>query len=96
MADYSKEFVDKHFEDPQFSWDFEIAEIGASLEKDHIYPVICEGYGFLGIYRDSEGMLELVFEHPTDDLGVEMVPLDELDKRYVESSLPWQRMRGRK
>jgi hypothetical protein len=94
MAEFSKQYVERQFEDPEFAWDFDIEEIGKDLQNDHIHPMICEGYGFLGVFKNQKGEIELAFEHPTEDLGLEMVPYDQLDKRYREGSLPWQRMKG--
>lgn len=94
MADFSKEYVERQFEDPQFPWDFEIEKIGKDLYRDHVYPVICEGYGFVAIYKNKEGKIQLAFDNPKEDIGLEMVDLEDLDERYKQKSLPWQKMVG--
>jgi hypothetical protein len=94
MADFSKQYIERQFEDPQFPWDFDISEIGNGLENDHIHPIICEGYGFIGVYKSTDGKVQLAFDNPMAEFDLEMVDLEDLDRRYEEHSLPWQK-RGR-
>jgi len=92
MALYSKEFVEKHFE--EWTWDFSVEEIGMQLQPDQNIHVICEGYGFISIYMTKEGVRSVVFDVETFDDGsknVEIVSIADLDRRYLEGSLPWQK-----
>lgn len=96
MADFSKEFVERHFEDDQFPWDFEITKIGQELEPNHAYSAICEGYGFVAIYKSKDGKTQLFFDDPNGEDGLEIVDLEQLEERYAQSSLPWQKELGDK
>lgn len=92
MADFSKEFCETH--DPEMPWDFDVAEMAKTLEPEHYLPIICEGYGFIGIYRTAEGTVSLVFnkDTTTEDGGqeIELVRYEELEERYSARTLPWQ------
>lgn len=94
MAEYSKEFIEKHFDDPEFPWDFSIDNISIRLQPNQHLHAICEGYGFISIYRTLEGERSAVFEVDTFEDGgrsVEIVAIKDLDRRYSEGSLPWQK-----
>lgn len=87
MADYSKQFVEGQLMDEQFGWDFDIEDLAKELEERHMIPVICEGYGFIGILR-LDGKIQLLFEDENSEDGAELVPLEDLDRRFDERSLP--------
>lgn len=93
MADFSKEYCENH--DPEMPWDFSIQEIGEDLGPEFYTPIICEGYGFTGIYRLRTGEIGLVFDGGPAPDGegnlIEIVPFDDLDRLYNEGSLPWQK-----
>jgi hypothetical protein len=93
MADYSKEFVERHFEDPEFPWDFCIEDIGMTLQPDEYVAMICEGYGFTGIYMTPEGERSVIYtlEEVEGGNAIEVISIVDLDKRYNEGSLPWQK-----
>ena len=51
MAEFSKQYQ-KAFD---FDWhDFDYEEIFNKLEKNQVYPIICEGLGTLAIARSEE------------------------------------------
>lgn len=93
MAEYSKEFVLAHFEDPEFPWDFCIEDISKTLQPEEYVPMICEGYGFLGIYLTAEGGISLIYvvREVEDGQEIEAINIADLDRRYNERSLPWQK-----
>jgi hypothetical protein len=47
MADFSKQWCDQN--DPDMPYDFDVIEEFKKLSEDCWIPIICEGYGFLGI-----------------------------------------------
>jgi hypothetical protein len=51
MADFSKQWCDQN--DPDMPYDFDVIEEFKKLSEDHWIPIICEGYGFLGILNDK-------------------------------------------
>jgi hypothetical protein len=51
MADFSKQWCDQN--DPDMPYDFDVIEEFKKLSEDHYIPMICEGYGFLGILNDK-------------------------------------------
>ena len=93
MADYSIEFVFTHFEDPEFPWDFCIEDIGMTLQPEEYVPIVCEGYGFTGIYMTPEGERSVIFNLEETEGGntIEVVSVVDLDRLYSEGNLPWQR-----
>ena len=59
MAEFSKQWCE--INDPEMSWDFDILEEARKLKPDHYISIICEGFGFLGIGKKSDGTLQLYF-----------------------------------
>ena len=90
MAEYSKQFVERQFMDEQFGWDFDIEELAIGLNEKYMIPVICEGYGFIGILK-LDGKIQLIFSDDDSEDGAELVPYDDLDRRFEERSLPSQK-----
>ncbi len=92
MAEFSKEYCEAH--DPEMPSDFNVAEMAETLAPEHYIPIICEGYGFVGIYRTIEGNVALVFnkDTTTSDGGqeIELVRYEDLEERYAARTLPWQ------
>jgi hypothetical protein len=93
MAEFSKEFCEKH--DPETPWDFSIQEIGENLPAEQYHAIICEGYGFLGIYRKPSGEISLVFDDGEapggDGTLIELIAFEDLDRLYEAGELPWQK-----
>jgi len=78
MADFSKEYVDKYMDGCPA--DFSIVEEAAKLKSGEWMPIICEGYGFFGIYKDDEGDTFLLFEEEERPTQYRLVRIDKLDE----------------
>jgi hypothetical protein len=65
MAEFSKQYCEIYDED--FPWDFDIEEEAANIPKGHYKPIICEGFGFLGIGVDLNGNIEVFLTDPKDE-----------------------------
>lgn len=57
MAEFSKQWCYKN--DPQMSFDFDINEVANGLEPNHYTPIICEGFGFIAIGKDTDNNIML-------------------------------------
>lgn len=54
MAEFSKQYQDAF----SFDWhDFDYQEIFEKLEKNQVYPIICEGLGTLAVARSDEDQM---------------------------------------
>jgi len=49
VAEFSREYCESY--DFEGFSDFSVEEIFEGLEEGYYFPIICEGYGFLGISR---------------------------------------------
>jgi hypothetical protein len=65
MAEFSKQYCEIYDED--FPWDFDIEEIADTIPKGHYKPIICEGFGFLGIGIDLNGNIEIFLTDHKDE-----------------------------
>ena len=77
MAEFSKQYCEIYDED--FPWDFDIEEIAETIPKGHYKPMICEGFGFLGIGVDLNDNIEILLTDPNDE--TKYVQLDY--KKYI-------------
>jgi hypothetical protein len=59
MADFSKQWCE--INDPEMPWDFDILEEANKLKPDYYISIICEGFGFFGIGKKSDGTIQLYF-----------------------------------
>jgi len=59
MADYSKQWAEKY--DSEFPWDFDIEEEFENIPHGFYKPIICEGFGFIGLERSTDGKMLLLF-----------------------------------
>jgi len=60
MAEFSKQYTQRP--DSEFDqWDFDILEIAKDLSSGFYTPIICEGFGFIGIGKDDDGEIILAF-----------------------------------
>jgi hypothetical protein len=66
MAEFSKQYCEKH--------DFDINEIAEGLNNDHYTSIICEGYGFIAVGKDSTG--KIILAMPTGEHGEEGSPVE--------------------
>jgi len=57
MAEFSKQWVELN--DPEMGWDFDIDQITSELPKSTMIPYICEGFGFVAIGKDENGVIHL-------------------------------------
>jgi hypothetical protein len=64
MAEFSKQYCEIYDED--FPWDFDIEEVAETIPKAHYKPIICEGFGFLGIGVKLNGDIEILLEDHKD------------------------------
>lgn len=65
MAEFSKQYCEIY--DWDFPWDFDIEEFAADIPKGHYKPIICEGFGFLGIAVSLNGDIEILFRDLKDE-----------------------------
>jgi len=77
MADFSKQWAELY--DPEFPWDFDIEEIANEIPKGYYKPIICEGFGFLGIGVKLDGEIELYLTNSNDENNLTRVDY----KRYI-------------
>jgi len=60
MAEFSKQYIQSSNSELE-NWDFDILEIAKTLKNGYYTPVICEGYGFIGIAKNEFGEIQLAF-----------------------------------
>ena len=65
MAEFSKQYCEIYDED--FPWDFDIEVEAEAIPKGYYKPMICEGFGFLGIGVDIDGNIEVFLPDPKDE-----------------------------
>ena len=53
MAEFSKQYCEIY--EPELAWDFDIEEIAETIPKGYYKPMICEGFGILGIAVTIDG-----------------------------------------
>ncbi len=59
MVEYSKQYCEIH--QPDLAWGFDIDEVITEIPHGYSKPLICAGFGFVGIGIDLEGNAELYF-----------------------------------
>lgn len=84
MADFSKQYCE--LRDSEIPHDFDILEIADGLEPEQCTSIICEGFGFLAIGKDSEGKIILAFRDSSQEESKEGIPV--LWKKYDEVVVP--------
>jgi hypothetical protein len=63
MAEFSKQYQEAF----DFDWnDFDYQEIFDRLEKNQLYPLICEGLGTLGVAKSDSGEMLLLVQDEED------------------------------
>jgi len=67
MADFSKQWCD--INDPEMPYDFDIIEEYNKLSEGEWIPVICEGFGFLGI-ANINNQCKVMIDNEWIDLDV--------------------------
>jgi len=61
MSEYSKEYLESQGFFKGF--DFSILEVFETLKEGEYLPIICEGFGCVGILN-QEGVCHLIFQNP--------------------------------
>lgn len=82
MAEFSKQWCELN-DSTGIRPDFDIHEIASGLENDHYTSVICEGFGFVAIAKDSDGNVLLGMPTESDE-PVEAGMTQVVWKRYDE------------
>jgi hypothetical protein len=59
MAEFSKQWCDMH--DPKWPWDFDLDEEFNNMQPGEWGPLICEGFGFVGILKQLDGSKYCLF-----------------------------------
>ena len=82
MAEYSKQYCEIY--DPEFPWDFDIEEEALNIPKGHYKPIICEGFGFLGIGVKLDGTITILIDDSDGSYENAGVVRQVEYKRYIE------------
>ena len=82
MAEFSKQWAEIY--DPEFPWDFDIEEEAANIPKGHYKPIICEGFGFLGIGVRMDGTITILIDDSDGSYENAGVVRQVEYKRYIE------------
>jgi hypothetical protein len=61
MAEFSKQWCEAN--DPEMPWDFDLDKEFQKLGFGEWMPLICEGYGFVGIQKLLDGTKQCVFKN---------------------------------
>lgn len=77
MAEFSKQWCEQSGID--MPWDFDILKEAEGLGPNETLPLICEGYGFDGITKDSKNNVLLRF-HNWQDGTTNWIPYNILVK----------------
>ena len=85
MAEFSKQYCEIYDED--FPWDFDIEAEAETIPKGHYKPMICEGFGFLGIGVDLNGNIEILLTNPKDE--TKSPGFIDLDSIIRETATPY-------
>jgi len=83
MAEFSKQWCEIH--DPQMSWDFDIDEIATEIPRGYYKPIICEGFGFVGIGVGMNRDIQLLFADKIGD-KFDKVNYNHFIRKQKESS----------
>lgn len=95
MAEFSKEYIDKHNQGAQY--DFSIVAAYNELKSGHYVNFICEGYGFAAILRiersdtevkdvcDMEDCRLVYTDYNDQDAEPIFVRFDELEEYWNEN-----------
>jgi hypothetical protein len=59
MAEFSKQWCE--IWDPSMPHGFDIESITRDMYRDRYYPIVCEGFGFNCIHKDTHGNIWLAY-----------------------------------
>ena len=82
MAEFSKQYCEIY--EPQLGWDFDIEEEATNIPKGHYKPIICEGFGFLGIGVRMDGTITILIDDSDGSYENAGVVRQVEYKRYIE------------
>jgi hypothetical protein len=77
MADFSKQWCEEN--NLEISGDFDILEEADKLDPNSYIDIICEGFGFNAISKDSNGNVLLSFHNDQDGI-TEWKPYNKIIK----------------
>lgn len=84
MADYSKQYCDKH--NQGFPYDFDLDEEYAKLKNGEYMPLICEGFGFTHISKSDEGVRQVVYTNYLEDGDdYKTIDFDKIDNKTYKN-----------
>jgi hypothetical protein len=82
MAEFSKQYCEIY--EPDLKWDFDIEEEASNIPKGHYKPIICEGFGFLGIGVKLDGNITILIDD-SDGSYENAGSLRQIEyKKYIE------------
>jgi hypothetical protein len=83
MAEFSKQYQEAF----NFDWhDFDYEEIFNKLEKNQVYPIICEGLGTLAVARSEEDEMLFAIQSEEEPDMVIWKRLDDVIELVKSSS----------
>jgi hypothetical protein len=67
MAEFSKQYIQNYM--PEFEeWDFDIEEEFDNIQPGEYMPLICEGFGFVGIEKQLDGSKFFLYRNNKDNI----------------------------
>jgi len=83
MAEFSKQYQEAF----DFDWhDFDYEEIFNKLEKNQVYPIICEGLGTLAVARSDEDQMLFAIQSEEEPDMVTWKKLEEVIQLVKDSN----------
>jgi hypothetical protein len=83
MAEFSKQYQEAF----DFDWhDFDYEEIFNKLEKNQVYPIICEGLGTLAVARSDEEQMLFAIQSEEEPDMVTWKKLEEVIQLVKDSN----------
>jgi hypothetical protein len=83
MAEFSKQYQEAF----DFDWhDFDYEEIFNKLEKNQVYPIICEGLGTLAVARSDEEQMLFAIQSEEEPDMVTWKKLEEVIQLIKDSN----------
>jgi len=77
MAEFSRQWCE--YKDFGIPWDFDILKEAEALQTNESIHLICEGYGFNAIAKDSKNNILLAFPNYQDGV-TEWIPYNQIVK----------------
>ena len=81
MTEFSKQYCEIY--EPDMNWDFDIEDIVETIPKGHYKPIVCGGFGFLGIGVRLDGTITVLIDD-SDESRENAGAVRQVDyKRYI-------------